>query len=451
MAVIQFKDIYTLRGDVLNAGLDEYILLKITHKNIDIDAHGQRRLRDVAANMQAGIVYSAYRLRMADGSTQDHPLIPYQAGSVRDDFDFGGVIAVNCADLLTTLDQMLEEDPGPKADGGWYDLRLRLGFNSHFTYLPEVLYTMDNEDYRKSGEKQHDYVDPRNRTYQIDMERSFTSFLSDIEALLPPHREATRFSEEGFPVKCSVIIPVRNRVKTIADAVNSALAQKAQFDFNVIVVDNASTDGTRELLHSIEDNRLIVIEAEEEEHLGIGGCWNKAILSEHCGMFAVQLDSDDLYSSTDTLVKIVNKFYEEECAMVIGSYQMTDFDLNPIPPGVIDHAEWTAANGANNALRINGLGAPRAFYTPVVREILFPNVSYGEDYAMALRISRDKRIGRIYTPIYTCRRWGGNSDADLSIEKQNSHNFYKDSIRTQELLARMRLNSINELEELINE
>jgi len=426
------------------------VLLKITDREILMDDHSQRRLRDVAANLKVGMVYSAYRLLENDGTMTDHPLIPYQPGSLRDDFDFGGVVAVNTSDLITILDELKDSDLMPMADGGWYALRLRLSAMSRFVYLPEVLYTMPRIDARKSGEQQHDYVDPRNRSYQVDMERCLTRFLAGVQALLPPCREATHFESEGFRVKCSVVIPVRNRVGTIGDAVRSALSQEADFDYNVIVVDNASTDGTRQFLRQMEDPRLILLEAEEDEHLGIGGCWNKAILSEHCGMFAVQLDSDDLYSGKDTLQRIVDKFHEDECAMVIGSYQMTDFNLNPIPPGIIDHSEWTNTNGPNNALRINGLGAPRAFYTPVAREILFPNVSYGEDYAMALRISRDKRIGRIYVPIYTCRRWQGNSDADLSIEKQNAHNYYKDSLRTQELYARIHTNTINELEEYID-
>lgn len=451
MAIIEFKDIEQLRRSVLDTPLDEYVLLKITRKEIEIDSHAQRRLRDVASNLQCGILYSAYRLRLPDGSLESHPLIQYQPGSLRDDFDFGGLVTVNCADLIDTLDVMLSQKDRDYIDGGWYELRLRLGHRSHFMYLPEELYTMDKEDCRKSGEKQHDYVDPRNRAYQLDMERSFTSFLADVGGLLVPERKPEKFDPEGFRTLCSVVIPVRNRARTILDAVNSALSQEAAFDFNVIVVDNCSTDGTRELLRSVADPRLVLIEAQEEEHLGIGGCWNKAVLSPECGMFAVQLDSDDLYSGKDTLTRIVDKFREERCAMVIGSYQMCDFDLNPIPPGIIDHAEWTASNGANNALRINGLGAPRAFYTPVAREILFPNVSYGEDYAMALRISRDRRIGRIFDPIYICRRWTGNSDADLSVEKQNANNYYKDFIRTQELLARIHLNSLHEINEFIGE
>ncbi len=263
--------------------------------------------------------------------------------------------------------------------------------------------------------------------------------LRDINALVKDPKPA-EVGASYFALEASVIIPVRNRVSTIMDAVSSALSQLTDFPFNVIVVDNGSTDGTRQALLSVPDPRLHVILVEEEEGLGIGGCWNKAIESDLCGRFAVQLDSDDIYSGTDTLQRIVDKFYEENCAMVVGSYTLTDFDLNVIPPGLIAHNEWTAENGANNALRINGFGAPRAFYTPIAREILFPNVSYGEDYAMALRISRTWKIGRIYQSIYNCRRWSGNSDAALSVEKTNENNVYKDFLRTIELLARIHEN-----------
>ena len=272
------------------------------------------------------------------------------------------------------------------------------------------------------------------------MERVFTDFLTDIDGMVPLNPIRPNINEGEFPVEASVIIPVRNRVATIADAVKSALCQTTGFPFNVIVVDNYSDDGTRDLLESIDDERLVVIKAEKDEFLEIGGCWNKALLSEYCGRFAVQLDSDDMYPDDKVLEKIVRKFRDDRCAMVVGSYMMTDFDLNPIPPGLIDHREWSALNGPNNALRINGFGAPRAFFTPLARTILFPNVSYGEDYAMALRISREYAVGRIYEPIYCCRRWGGNSDADLSIEKVNSHNEYKDFLRSVEMIARIRAN-----------
>jgi glycosyltransferase involved in cell wall biosynthesis len=301
---------------------------------------------------------------------------------------------------------------------------------------------MNETDTRKSGEKQFDYVSGRAREKQIEMEKVCTVHLKKIRGFLQPPFKEIDFSDDNFPVEASVIIPVRNRIKTIKDAVESVFSQKTNFSFNLIVVDNFSTDGTTELLAEYANNKKLIHIIPDRNDLGIGGCWNVGIFSENCGKFAVQLDSDDLYSSENTLQKIVDKFYEEKCAMVIGSYQMTNFDLQEIPPGIIDHKEWTPDNGPNNALRINGLGAPRAFYTPVIREIKVPNVSYGEDYAVGLAISREYKIGRIYEPIYLCRRWDDNSDAALDITKQNAHNLYKDRIRTIELKARLLKNKL---------
>ena len=331
--------------------------------------------------------------------------------------------------------------------GALYDLRLRM---KKIVHVNEYLYTEIETDNRKSGEKQFDYVDPRNRDVQIEMEKICTEHLKRIGAYLEPvfkepDAEALGVVRgedglpEGCPVTTSVVIPVYNRVRTVRDAVESALAQKCDFTFNVIVVDNHSTDGTTELLEEIasEDSRLVHIVPAKYD-LGIGGCWNLAVHSGHCGEYAVQLDSDDVYSGPDTLSKIVTAFREQRCAMVVGTYQMTDFNMNPIPPGIIDHKEWTETNGRNNALRINGLGAPRAFWTPLLRRINLPNTSYGEDYALGLRISREYRIGRIYDVLYCCRRWEGNSDAALDIEKVNANNLYKDRIRTWELEARMK-------------
>jgi glycosyltransferase involved in cell wall biosynthesis len=319
--------------------------------------------------------------------------------------------------------------------GALYDLRLRM---KKIVHINEYLYTEIETDTRKSGEKQFDYVDPKNRAVQVEMEQICTAHLKRIGAYLEPKFRNIEFSGE-FPVTASVVIPVYNRVKTVKDAVESALAQQCDFPFNVIVVDNHSTDGTTELLEEIavKDKRLVhLIPAKYD--LGIGGCWNLAVHSEKCGEFAVQLDSDDVYSGPDTLSKIVNAFREQNCAMVVGTYQMTNFDMQPIPPGVIDHREWTEENGRNNALRINGLGAPRAFWTPLLRQINLPNTSYGEDYALGLRISREYRIGRIYDVLYCCRRWEGNSDAALDIERVNANNLYKDRIRTWELEARLK-------------
>ena len=433
--MIQFKNISQLREDIFRNGLDPYIVIKLGHKDVRLYDHAERRMRDLAQTCDIPFTYSWYREVDADGKVSDHPTIDYQLGSVRDDFDFGSVVMLNAADVLNaTEDFGTDKDELP--DGGWYALRLRLLAGRGALCINEYLYEQTKTDYRLSGERQHDYVDPRNEDYQKAMESVCREYLHDINA----HVGIPRVADVGasyFPLEASVVIPVRNRVSTVMDAVESALSQITDFPFNVIVVDNGSTDGTRQALLSVPDPRLEVILAEESEGLGIGGCWNKALLSDRCGRFAVQLDSDDVYSGTDTLQKIVDKFYEENCAMVVGSYTLTDFDLNPIPPGLISHREWTSENGANNALRINGFGAPRAFYTPIAREILFPNVSYGEDYAMALRISRTWVVGRIYESLYNCRRWTGNSDAALPIEKVNENNTYKDFIRTVEILARI--------------
>lgn len=437
MKLIQFKNVDSLRDEICKNSLEQFVLVKLDNKKVSFDGNFLQRMEEVAADSDASITYSHYRERDGDRIIL-HPVNDYQFGSVRDDFDFGSVVLLNAADVLAASEGFTDEAGSP--DGGWYALRLRMSVGKTVAVLPEYLYTVEKEDFRKSGEMQHDYVDPRNSYYQAYMERVFTDHLIDIDGMVSLSPIHPNLEEGEFPVEASVIIPVKNRVSTVGDAVKSALTQNPGFSFNVIVVDNGSTDGTRELLHSIQDEHLVVLEAEADEFLGIGGCWNKALLSEHCGRFAAQLDSDDMYLDSTTLGKIVDKFYADRCAMVIGSYIMTDFNLNPIPPGIIDHKEWTALNGANNALRINGFGAPRAFFTPIVRAILFPNVSYGEDYAMALRISREYAVGRIFDPIYCCRRWEGNSDADLSIERVNKNNEYKDFLRSVELIARIRAN-----------
>lgn len=434
----QFENVSQLREEIFKNGLDPYIIIKIGHKDVKMYEHSLRRMRDLAETCDVPLTYSWYRERDEYGNIQNHPTIDYQLGALRDDFDFGSVIMLNTSDVLNaTQDFGTEKDSLP--DGGWYALRLRLLAGKGALCINEYLYEQSNTDFRLSGEKQHDYVDPRNAEYQKAMESVCIEHLKEINATVMPPRIAN-VGEAFFALEASVVIPVRNRVSTILDAVRSALSQLTDFPFNVLVVDNGSTDGTREALGSISDPRLEVITVEESEGLGIGGCWNKAILSERCGRFAIQLDSDDVYAGNDTLQRIVNKFYEDNCAMVVGSYTLTDFNLNPIPPGLIAHREWTEENGANNALRINGFGAPRAFYTPIVRDILFPNVSYGEDYAMALRISRTWKVGRIFESIYNCRRWAGNSDAALPIEKVNENNIYKDFVRTMEVLARIREN-----------
>lgn len=433
----KFENIKLLYTHVLDSVDKDYVLMQIGKRNVSLDSWVEQRMINIAEQTNASIVYSHYREKNNDGTIENHPCIAYQSGSLRDDFDFGDVVLINTDILIGECIDLLDKE---WLDGGWYAMRLRLSLYGPIQLLPEFLYTVEKIDYRKSGQKQHDYVDPRNRQYQIEMEQTLTNHLKIINAIAPVEKKEVDIKNEEFDKEASVIIPVRNRVNTIKDAVISALSQHTDFDYNVIVVDNASTDGTSELLASIDDKRLHVVKLNGNEGMGIGGCWNLAVLDSRCGRFAVQLDSDDVYSSDETLQKIVDKFREEKCAMVIGSYMMTDFEMNPIPPGKIDHAEWTDDNGANNALRINGLGAPRAFYTPLFRQILLPNTSYGEDYAMGIRLSRDYKIGRIYDVLYYCRRWEGNSDAALSIDKVNANNFYKDFLRTCELEARIQIN-----------
>jgi len=383
---------------------------------------------------------------LSDGKLVKHPVIDYQQGSLRDDFDFGSLWLVKSKNLL---DYVAQADRIDYQYAGLYDLRLYLSRMGEIFHINEYLYTEDELDNRKSGEKQFDYVNPRNREVQIEMERACTLHLEKVGALIDTNfYRQPDFDEQEFDNEASVIIPVYNREKTIADAVKSALSQKTSFKYNVIVVNNHSTDRTGEILHELardlevrndkQAGHLIQIVPERKD-LGIGGCWNIAINSDYCGKFAVQLDSDDLYSSPKTLQKIVDAFHKQKAAMVIGSYRMCDFDLNTLPPGLIDHKEWTDDNGCNNALRINGLGAPRAFFTPLVRQIQFPNTSYGEDYALGLVFSRRYRIGRIYDELYLCRRWGGNSDAALSIDRINANNLYKDRLRTMELKARQQM------------
>ncbi len=404
------------------------------------------RFISVAQDTGADMLYSDYREKIIDADGREtvrcHPLIDCQKGALRDDFDFGPVLFFRASSFRKAASKM----PLDWKYGAMYAMRLAM---KKIVHINEFLYTAVAVDLRKSGEKQFDYVDPKNREVQAEMEKICTAHLKRTGAYLN-HENCKTYSEarvsfqdnaDMYPVTASVIIPVYNRAGTVADAVKSALSQKCSFRFNVIAVDNHSSDGTSEILSSLAaaDSRLVHLVPERTD-LGIGGCWNLAADHEACGEFAVQLDSDDIYSSDDVLERIVEEFGKQDCAMLVGSYQMTDFALNPIPPGVIDHREWTDENGANNALRVNGLGAPRAFRTAVIRHLRFPDVSYGEDYAMGLRISREYKIGRIYDVLYCCRRWEGNSDAALSIEKSNANNFYKDRLRTWEMKARKRLN-----------
>lgn len=442
MNIIKFTNVNDLRETVLHLPQGDYVPVAIGNRELSLCEGCLERLEEVASNLDASITYSHYYERQQDGSLMKHPVIDYQPGSLRDDFDFGELVLLNAADVIAATEDFSDEE-STCIDGGWYALRLRMTIGRIVAMIPEYLYTVTRTDFRKSGEKQHDYVKPDNAKRQLQMEQILTEHLFEIDALVTPKRLTIDPFCENFDIEASIIIPVRNRVRTIGDAVKSALSQKTDFPFNVIVVDNQSTDGTSELLDSIDDERLIVIRPHQNPALNIGGCWNRALLDRKCGRFAVQLDSDDVYADNNVLQTIVNKFHSERCCMVVGSYMLSDFDLKPIPPGLIDHKEWSDANGPNNALRVNGFGAPRAFFTPIARQILFPDVSYGEDYAMCLRISRDYAVGRIYDPLYFCRRWEGNSDAALSVDQVNANNTYKDFIRSVELIARMRANRLN--------
>lgn len=392
-----------------------------------------------AEKTNAGVVYSDYNEKQ-NYNLIPHPLIDYQQGSVKDDFDFGFCYLVS-SELAKNLLPNLMSLKNNFLYSGWYDLRLAISRNSKIVRIPKSLYSLKVDEKALTSEKMFEYVDPKNREVQIEMEKVFTNHLKEIGAYIHPSTKKSVSFEYKFNCYTSVIIPVKNRVNTIGDAIKSALRQKTKFTFNIIVVDNHSDDGTTKMIKKISsENERIVHLKPQRNDLEIGGCWNEAIFHPECGKFTVQLDSDDMYSDENTLQKIVDKFYKEKCAMVIGSYKLTDFDLNEIPPGLIDHQEWTDENGHNNALRINGLGAPRAFYTPIIREVKFPNVSYGEDYAVGLATSRQYKVGRIYEPIYFCRRWEGNSDSSLSTEKENANNFYKDSIRTKEIQLRQGIN-----------
>ena len=427
---------------VLAEAKTDYLLVVVPNEEIELGARSLERMLQVAVESGAGLLYSDYKDKV-DGQLTDHPLIHYQLGSIRDNFDFGAMymISKRAADAAVQNQGRVNEE---LKWAGVYDLRLKLSIEGAMLRIPEPLYTRVPPDRRASGERQFDYVDPRKREYQYEMEQVATAHLKRIGAWLAPPFKRPTPNEQAVPVRASVVIPVRNRETTIKDAVTSALRQETSFQFNAIVVDNHSTDRTSEILEEIaaRDRRLIHLQPKRTD-LGIGGCWNEAIYSAQCGKYAVQLDSDDLYSSEHALARIVGKLEDgpdAPYAMLIGAYEIVDFELKQIPPGLIDHREWTRENGSNNALRINGLGAPRAFYVPLLREIGFPNVSYGEDYSVALRISREYEIARIFEPIYYARRWEGNSDAALPIAIANRYDAYKDHVRTVEILARKRMN-----------
>ena len=441
-ANIQLKDCQTLEIDSIQSSKTiqliaeksdtSYSFIYTKDTTLELGQYALERFFNIAESTKAGLVYADY-YQIANGVRSNSPVIDYQEGSLRDDFNFGSVLFYNAANLKKAA----AETSTDYQFAGLYNLRLKVSQQAELLHINEYLYSEVEHDTRKSGEKQFDYVDPKNRAVQLEMEAACTDHLKNIGGYLAPVFTKIEFNESNFPVEASVIIPIKNRVKTVEDAIKSVLIQKTGFEFNLIIVDNFSTDGTSELISNYAklDPRVIHVIPERTD-LGIGGCWNAGVDNVLCGKFSVQLDSDDVYQDENTLQTIVDAFYEQNCAMVIGSYTMTNFAMETIAPGLIDHKEWTPENGRNNALRINGLGAPRAFYTPVLRDIKVPNTSYGEDYALGLRISRQYQIGRIYTSLYLCRRWDENSDASLDVVKMNGHNLYKDKIRTIELKAR---------------
>ena len=417
---------------VADAADTEYTLIYTRQTELSWVRFGLERLEQIASDSGAAMIYADH----FDGDAPA-PVIDYQKGSLRDDFDFGGVQLYRTSALKEAASKMDAE----YEFAGLYDLRLRVSEIGPLVHVNEFLYYELETDRRKSGEKLFDYVDPRNRGVQVEMEAACTAHLKRIGGYLEPKFKEVDLNSVPFEVEASVVIPCRNRVKTIGDALRSALSQETDFPYNVIVVDDNSTDGTVDVIKSFLDDPKLIYIAQDKTYHAIGGNWNAALHHPRCGRFALQLDSDDMYSGSDTVQKFVDAFREQGCAMVVGTYRITDFDLNELPPGIIDHREWTPDNGRNNALRVNGLGAPRGFWTPLLREINFPTTKYGEDYAVALRVSREYRIGRIYDVMYNCRRWGGNSDGALDIEAVNRNNLYKDRIRTWELQARIALNS----------
>ena len=413
----------------------DYVMLYIKHNTLEFGMFAIERMLHIADDSAAGMVYADH-YNVVGETRNNAPVIDYQKGSLRDDFNFGSVLLFNACVFKNAVAKIDKE----YEFAGLYDVRLKVSQEAELVHINEYLYSDVELDTRKSGEKIFDYVDPKNRGVQIEMEEACTAHLKAIGGYLVPEFKKIEFSAGNFEYEASVIIPVRNRIRTIRDAIKSVLSQKTNFKFNLIVIDNHSTDGTTEAIDEFKDDERVIHLIPERQDLGIGGCWNLGVHHEKCGKFAVQLDSDDVYKDENTLTTMVNAFYEQNCAMVVGTYMMTDFNMNMIAPGIIDHKEWTPENGRNNALRINGLGAPRAFYTPVLREVKVPNTSYGEDYALGLNFSREYQIGRVYNVVHLCRRWDDNSDASLDVVKMNAHNLYKDRIRTWELQARIAFN-----------
>jgi hypothetical protein len=420
----------TIRRVVDQAEGGDMVFVTLPGYRIDVTGASLDRMRAVAGIWAAGLVYS---------DSVEVPRIDYATGSVRDDFDFGALVGVSRARALDVL-RGADSPETSLRFGGLYDLRLRLAESAPVVRVPEPLYAQTAPRRESRGEAHFDYVDPATREYQVEMEAVATAHLRRIGAYLP---ERTRRVDEAegsdFPVTATVVIPVRNRERTIGDAVQSALDQKAPFDFNVIVVDNRSTDRTPDMLAGFDDARLVV-KVPVREDLGIGGCWNLVIESPECGRYALQLDSDDLFAGDSVLAAVVDRMRREGWAMLVGSYTTVDFSLAVVAPGLVDHREWSPGNGHNNLLRVNGLGAPRAFDVNTVRRIGFPNVSYGEDYAVGLRVSREFAIGRIYDSLYWCRRWEGNTDSSPTVDERNRFNAYKDWLRSAEIGARIAMN-----------
>lgn len=415
----------------------EYTLIYIKYTVLSFGAFALERMIALADDSGAAMVYADH-FNQVGGKRADAPVIDYQEGSLRDDFDFGSVLIYRTSALKEAVSRMTSDFQY----AGLYDLRLKVSQKGHLEHISEYLYYEIETDNRKSGEKLFDYVDPKNRAVQIEMEQACTEHLKAVGGYLEPNFKHIEFSRGSFEYEASVVIPCKNRVRTIDYAINSALTQKTTFKYNVIVVDDNSDDGTVDIINKYVDRPNFVYIAQDKTWHGIGGNWNSALHHPKCGKFALQLDSDDLYSDENTVQKFVDAFYAQNCAMVVGTYRITDFDLNTIPPGVIEHREWTPDNGRNNALRVNGFGAPRGFYTPLLSELNFPTTKYGEDYAVGLRVSREYQIGRIFDVMYDCRRWDNNSDSALDIDKVNSNDYYKDKIRTWELKARMMKNGV---------